>query len=251
MMRCYLLIFIIVLSGCSSRTDLAPVVELKWRPQNAHPLMYRVQRGDTLYAVAFRYDQDVRALAAYNRLRSPYALRVGQVIKLGRLQPAKASGWNNTSATKKMIPVRQKRAVSARHTTLIRKLWPQNSKQGGAWLWPAQGRIAGNYLPQEGKKGIDIAGRKGEKVKASAKGVVAYAGNGLAGYGNLIIIKHDGQYLTAYGNNFQNRVVEGQQVKAGQVIADMGMIDRKFWGVHFEIRRSGQPVNPMNYLRKG
>lgn len=85
---------------------------------------------------------------------------------------------------------------------------------------------------------------------AAADGVVAYSGNGLSGYGNLIIIKHNGQFLTAYANNLKNKVEEGQKVKAGQIIAEMGIIDRQFWGVHFEIRKSGQPVNPMLYLQK-
>ena len=120
-----------------------------------------------------------------------------------------------------------------------------------SWLWPVNGRVATQFIPQQGKKGIDIAGMKGEKIRASSGGVVAYAGSGLSGYGNLIIIKHNNQFLTAYGNNLRNMVHEGQQVKAGQVIAEMGVVDRRFWGVHFEIRRAGKPVNPLNYLQKG
>ncbi|MDP1603334.1 MAG: peptidoglycan DD-metalloendopeptidase family protein [Legionella sp.] len=107
-----------------------------------------------------------------------------------------------------------------------------------------------NFFPEQGKKGIDIAGKKGDIVRAASGGMVAYSGNGLSGYGNLIIIKHDGQFLTAYGNNLRNRVREGQKVKAGQIIAEMGIVDRKFWGVHFEIRKAGQPVNPMSYLQR-
>lgn len=113
------------------------------------------------------------------------------------------------------------------------------------------GRVATRFIPQQGKKGIDIAGRKGEKIRAASSGVVAYAGNGLSGYGNLIIVKHNNQFLTAYGNNLRNLVKEGQKVKAGQIIAEMGVIDRRFWGVHFEIRRAGRPVNPLNYLGRG
>ena len=113
-----------------------------------------------------------------------------------------------------------------------------------------RGRVVATYVPQQGKKGIDIAGKKGDKIHAAAGGTVAYAGNGLSGYGNLIIIKHDNQYLTAYGDNLHNLVKEGQRIRRGQIIAEMGVVDRRFWGVHFEIRKAGKPVNPLNYLQK-
>ena len=88
-------------------------------------------------------------------------------------------------------------------------------------------------------------------MHASSSGVVAYAGSGLAGYGNLIIIKHNNEFLTAYGNNARNLVREGQRVSSGQIIAEAGVIERKYYGVHFEIRKRGVPVNPLNYLQKG
>ena len=249
MRRYHLLLIVILLAGCEQRTDLAPVVESKWRQQGHHQSRHIVSRGETLFAVAFRYDTDFRRLAAYNHIRSPYSIRVGQVLNLPH------SGYIRSHA----LPYKSSASRSiARHPSVktpykpqSHKVWPVSFKRYGSWMWPAKGHIAANFVPQEGKKGIDIAGRKGEQIRASAKGVVAYAGNGLSGYGNLIIIKHEGQFLTAYGNNLHNRVKEGQFVKAGQVIADMGVIDRKYWGVHFEIRKSGQPVNPMNYLQKG
>lgn len=237
----------LLLGGCESRTSLAPVVELKWQPRNAHQTTHTVRRGETLYAVAFRYDQDYRQLAAYNHLQRPYALRVGQVLRL-------------RSGSKTMTPTRyiiRKPAVvrnqSTRNQVLSsqrNRVWsPLSSHQG--WLWPVYGRVATGFIPQQGKKGIDIAGKKGEKIRAASSGVVAYSGSGLSGYGNLIIIKHNAQFLTAYGNNLRNMVTEGQKVKAGQIIAEMGLIDRRFWGVHFEIRKAGQPVNPLDYLQKG
>lgn len=125
------------------------------------------------------------------------------------------------------------------------------ARSPSGWLWPVSGRVVTSFVPEQGKKGINIASRKGEKVIAAAAGVVAYAGSGLAGYGNLIIIKHNYGYLTAYGNNSKIMVSEGQHVKAGQIIAEVGVVDRKYTGVHFEIRKSGIPVNPLNYLQKG
>jgi lipoprotein NlpD len=127
----------------------------------------------------------------------------------------------------------------------------KNNRSSSGWFWPVSGRVSTTFIPDQGKKGINIACKKGERVLASAGGVVAYAGSGLSGYGNLIIIKHNNEYLTAYGNNERNLVKEGQKVKPGQVIATAGVIDRKYWGVHFEIRKKGIPVNPLNYLQKG
>ena len=226
------------LTACGEREGLAPVSELNWRAANTNASKHVVMRGETLYAIAFRYDTDYRDLALINNLQTPYVLRVGQVIQL---QP---------SAPRYTRPQRQS-SVTPRYTRpQPYRPTPVAWRYSGHWLWPAHGRVVANFFPQQGKKGLDIAGRKGDKIYAAANGNVAYAGSGLAGYGNLIIIKHDNQFLTAYGNNTRNLVKEGQFVKAGQVIAEMGVVDRRFWGVHFEIRQAGKPVNPLNYLRK-
>ncbi|KTD16220.1 peptidoglycan DD-metalloendopeptidase family protein [Legionella jordanis] len=245
MIRLLVAIFIVLLAGCETRTTLAPVVEGQWRARTNYQGKHVVQAGETLYAVAFRYDIDYRQLAAYNHLQSPYNIRVGQVLKIGSTAPR----FITTPKTiHKPYPV--KRATIKKgpsHYTTVKTYYRPTGK--GNWVWPVNGRIATNFVPQEGKKGIDIAGKKGERIRAASSGIVAYAGSGLSGYGNLIIIKHNNQFLTAYGNNLKNLVKEGQTVKAGQVIAEMGMIDRRFWGVHFEIRMAGKPVNPLIYLR--
>ncbi|MFA5960150.1 MAG: peptidoglycan DD-metalloendopeptidase family protein [Tatlockia sp.] len=236
MLRLIALSVVFLLAACSA--NMAPVVELKWHPNRVNQKVHVVRRGETLYAIAFRYDTDYRQLAALNHLRSPYSLRVGQVVHLRtgytppvtRLKPL----VSRTLVQKKVLPVYYS---------------PKNSS--GRWHWPVNGRVVTQFIPQSGKKGIDIAGKKGEQVHAASNGVVAYAGSGLLGYGNLIIIKHSDQFLTAYGNNSRNNVKEGQKVKAGQVIAEIGLIDRKYWGVHFEIRKSGRPVNPLTFLKTG
>ncbi|RUQ96328.1 MULTISPECIES: peptidoglycan DD-metalloendopeptidase family protein [Legionella] len=257
------------LSACEQRVGLAPVVELNWETarnrNSSHPLRHVVVRGETLYAIAFRYDQDYRQLAAINNLSSPYTLRVGQVL---RVQPSINQPIRPLQETQRFIPAPPpvaRRPLPARSAPIkylpmpqpkavIKKQEPaathQNVASNSQWQWPVYGKIMTGFVPQQGKKGIDIAGKKGEKIHAAASGVVAYAGSGLAGYGNLIIIKHNNQFLTAYGNNWRNLVREGQQVKAGQVIAEMGLIDNRFWGLHFEIRKAGQPVNPLQYLKK-
>jgi lipoprotein NlpD len=227
---------LILLSGCGGRESLAPVVQLHWRDGNRYDRQYVVRRGDTLYAIAFRYDRDYRQLAAENHIYPPYSLRVGQIIYL---QPRMIR-----ARIKKSIPyARPSNATTSRY--IPPAVASGRNKQ---WLWPAHGRIVTSFVPDQGKKGLDIAGKKGDKIYASAAGTVAYAGSGLTGYGNLIIIKHDNQFLTAYGNNARNLVHEGQMIRAGQMIAEMGLVDRRFWGVHFEIRHAGKPVNPRYYL---
>lgn len=241
---------ILLLTGCTGRGSLAPIEEVKWHPFSQSS--YSVRRGDTLYAIAFRYDRDYRELARANHLRYPYSLRVGQRINIAgagsgrrfyqwqsaRRRP-QSRHWNRPSQS----------SPAARPVyTQVRSI-QMNSR--GQWQWPLSGQVITGFAPESGNKGLDIAGRQGDKVHAAGGGVVAYAGNGLSGYGNLIIIKHNNQYLTAYGHNARNLVREGQRVRKGQAIAEIGQIDRRHWGVHFEFRRSGQPVNPLNFIQKG
>lgn len=240
MMRALILLMIFVLSACDEQTQLPPVEELAWKSTNPNQLRHIVRRGETIHTVAFHYDKDYRQLAAYNQLQAPYHLRAGQVLYLQ---------YPNTPRA--IQPKPAARNVYLPPAPQVKPQYPSYSRRessAAAWSWPVKGRVVANFIPQQGKKGIDIAANKGDLVRAAANGVVAYAGSGLAGYGNLIILKHDGQYLTAYGNNARNRVIEGQRVKVGQVIAEIGIVDRKFWGVHFEIRKAGQPVNPLTYL---
>ncbi len=232
-------LILLALTACGERVDLAPVEDLNGQTFNLRNGQYRVQRGDTLFAIAFRYDRDYRQLAALNHLSYPYHLREGQIL---RIQPGRIV---TRPVSRRYSPPTHVNPPSRRMTTYSRPVFGRSN----GWVWPARGHIVSNFLPGQGKKGLDIAGRKGAKIYAAKDGVVAYAGSGLAGYGNLIIIKHDNQFLTAYGNNARNLVTEGQSIRAGQVIADMGIVNRRYWGVHFEIRRSGNPVNPLNYLK--
>ncbi|CEG56656.1 peptidoglycan DD-metalloendopeptidase family protein [Legionella fallonii] len=241
--NCFCLFLILILAGCGTRHALAPVSELKWQPYSRYQKTHTVRRGETLFAIAFRYDTDYRSLARVNRLRPPYSLRVGQVLSL--------QGIRRRAITTRPISARRYSQPKPRASQRVIYSPAHNVRSASGWLWPVSGHVTTTFIPTQGKKGINIACKKGERVRASSGGVVAYAGSGLAGYGNLIIIKHNNEYLTAYGHNARNLVAEGQRVKAGQVIAIAGMIDRKYWGVHFEIRKAGTPVNPLNYLQKG
>ncbi len=227
-----------MLVACAKIPHVAPVSELNWASHNRVPAYYRVKQNESIYAIAFRYDRDYRQVARYNGLRYPYKLRVGQVVYFSRSAKPTQQTPHTIHRSSKPTPIAKKMSASLRAHTA-----------SGHWLWPVKGVIKTSFSPSLSKKGIDIAGIKGQGVKASAAGIVAYAGNGLNGYGNLIIIKHNNQLLTAYGNNLRNKVAEGQKVKAGQIIADIGIVDRKFWGVHFEIRKAGKPINPLLFLK--
>lgn len=248
MMRtlCKLLLSLLVifsLAGCNS-SSLAPVSEVRYHAYTRYPGIHVVSRGETLYSIAFRYDSDYRLLAQVNHLRPPYGLRVGQRLKI------KGGGRKHYTVppkrrTPKYAPPRPKYTQSK---SFFGSSFSFPSLSG--WTWPVSGRVVTGFAPQQGKKGINIASVKGEKVHAAYNGVVAYAGSGLSGYGNLIIIKHNNEYLTAYGHNAANLVKEGQHVRAGQVIAEVGVVQHKYYGVHFEIRKAGKPVNPLSYLKR-
>jgi lipoprotein NlpD len=125
----------------------------------------------------------------------------------------------------------------------------QLSAGGVTWRWPGDGKVVGTYVTgDQTRQGIDIAGKEGDPVRAAADGDVVYSGNGLLGYGELIIVKHNANFLSAYGHNRKRIVQEGDKVKAGQLIAEMGSSAGSREELHFEIRRNGKPVNPLDYL---
>ncbi|MRH77235.1 peptidoglycan DD-metalloendopeptidase family protein [Spiribacter sp. C176] len=187
---------------------------------------YVVQKGDTLYAIAWSNNLDFKELARWNNITSPDRIRVGDRLRLtappgGAGEPASAS-------------------ASVRATPLGGQI---------GWQWPLQGQILQAYNANAvGKRGILIRGDQNAQVRAAAGGNVVYSGDGLRGYGNLIIIKHDDRFLTAYGYNEQLLVAEGDQVEAGQPVALIGGNARHPNSVHFEIRNLGKPVNPTDYL---
>jgi lipoprotein NlpD len=124
------------------------------------------------------------------------------------------------------------------------------SKLTSSWRWPTTGKVVAEFDADSGKKGIDITGRSGQPIFSAAAGDVVYSGNGLLGYGNLVIIKHDDIYLSAYGHNSQLLVKEGDKVTSGQEIAKMGVSPKEGATLHFEIRKEGKPVDPQRYLPK-
>lgn len=223
--------------------------------QPASSGQYVVQRGDTLYSIAFRFGWDWKTLAARNGIPTPYVIRSGQIIRFGSssaVAQARSSAPVTRSApavpviTQVQAPAKPiQNQAPARPVAVVTT--PPPSTAG--WGWPAKGAVIGRFSSNGSlNKGIDIAGELGEPVFAASDGAVVYAGSGLRGYGELIIIKHSDTYVSAYGHNRRLLVREGQQVKVGQSIAEMGSTGTDRVKLHFEIRRQGKPVDPLQYL---
>lgn len=214
----------------------------------------RVQRGDTLYGVAFRNEIDFRDLAAWNNIGAPYTIYPGQNLRLYPSDGKTASGGalrpvaTTTVATGRPKPVATVPASKRPSTTAVTA---SPASSGFAWRWPADGAVIGRFAAGDAsKQGVDIAGSSGQAVRAAGDGVVVYSGGGLVGYGELVIIKHSESWLSAYGHNRKRLVNEGQNVKAGQQIAEMGRSGAARDMLHFEIRYNGKPVDPLLYLPK-
>ena len=208
---------------------------------------HTVNKGDTLYSIAWRYGHDYRRLAAWNGIKPPFTIYPGQVIKL---IPARKSGaLQPPPVTDKQSRKPDRPVAATRDTTSPKKTAAGPAPPAGdiRWQWPARGKLL-KPSTLTAKKGINIGGRRGQKVVAAATGKVVYSGSGLRGYGNLIIIKHNDTYLSAYAHNRDLVVQEGETVKAGQQISTMGVDGKGAPVLHFEIRKNGQPVDPLGQL---
>ncbi|MCG1039711.1 peptidoglycan DD-metalloendopeptidase family protein [Mycetohabitans sp. B7] len=193
---------------------------------------YRVVRGDTLSRIAQRHGQSVAAIARWNNLPNPNVIAVGQVLRVAPpTRPAPSRG-----------------VAAAPNTTAAAKVKPSLTPATTINLiWPARGDVVRRFNGVD-SKGVDIANAPGTPVVAAATGTVVYAGNGLRGYGNLLIVKHNANFLTAYAHNRALLVKEGQNVTQGQTIAEMGDSDSNRAALHFELRYDGKSIDPARYL---
>lgn len=232
---------LILLTACSSQPHYAPV--LPYVRDLLGQKNYVIKKGDTLYSIGYRSGIGYKRLGQWNKIFPPYTLQVGQTIKL--YEPKQT-----VKATKPFVQ-EKKQAQKTRNSSQKTSSISNNNKKMLKlyWQWPIQGKLIKNFT-QTGKKGIDIKAQVGQQVRAAAAGKVVYSGSGLSAYGNLVIIKHNWQYLSAYANNRNLQVKEGQEVKNGQVIAEVGQVGGKETSLHFEIRKNGEPVNPLYYLPK-
>jgi lipoprotein NlpD len=289
------------LSGCAS-TGQAPVEDRSLsspsppratsstpaKTQSSLPGSYRVQRGDTLYSIAFRHGVDYRELAEWNGIAPPYTIYPGRELRLSARNsapkraaaaapppatpavtpraapattapgpfepiaaspPAAATPAGTAPATPSVAPPAQTTPKAAAAPVVSAPSAAVATSGEVAWRWPADGDLVGTFTAGDPvRQGIDIAGQSGAPVRAAADGTVVYSGNGLIGYGELIIVKHNPAFLSAYGHNRKRLVQEGDHVKAGQTIAEMGASAANRNELHFEIRRNGKPSNPLDYL---
>jgi lipoprotein NlpD len=266
-------------NSASANTYVAPVTRVAamhnrdWRPQT-----YAVQKGDTLYSIAFNFGFDYHDLAQLNGIQDPTMIRVGQELRLfpatgtAAAQPAPPAApavlivdqprvvklpyseqavaqieqmqqpvaAAEARAAAKPVPVAKPVVAQASYSV------PDNGVV--SWGLPASGKVIAGFSESANRKGIDIAGKLGQPVFASAAGKVVYSGSGLRGYGKLVIIKHNNTYLSAYAHNNKILVKEGQAVARGQKIAEMGNTDANRVKLHFEIRKLGKPVDPAQYI---
>lgn len=253
-----------LLSACAGPTGGVPVDDRSRGSSRAEQVTsgsHIVQRGETLYQIAFRYGWDWKALAANNNLRQPFTIYPGQRISLEQRSASVARAVPPTPITRpsSSAPVRTTPAPvsapvksTAQKQSVTKKPAPTPAPAAlTGWQWPAQGPLIARFQSNASlNKGIDIAGQLGQPVFSAANGTVVYAGRGLIGYGDMIIIKHDDDFLSAYAHNSRLLVTEGEQVRVGQKIAEMGSSGTDRVKLHFEIRRRGQPVDPLGYLPK-
>jgi len=245
-----------LISACSGRKTLAPVSD-RTAPSSTKVQYHVVAAGETLYSIAWKYNLDYKNLSKNNGIGRNYRIYPGQKIYLIRTNPAlkyrpskpvsSASSSQSRTETKPKVAPKPKEKRLENKTTVPTKPLPSSNKV--FWSWPTRGKVITGFNGNGGlNKGIDIQGNLGEPVLAAASGSVVYAGQGLRGYGKLIIIKHSEKYLSAYAHSRKLNVKEGDTVKAGEKIAEMGSSGTNAVKLHFEIRYDGKPVNPLKYL---
>jgi len=276
------------LSACTSSHGPSPVSDvsgsthyrtIKQQTSGITAKSYRVQKGDTLFSISWRANLNVNDLAKYNQLSSPYLIKEGQILRLTAVnsrntaptkKPAVKTVYSSqknkkTSCTDQVcsknskIAIVQKNPITYSSSTIktdvktdvkTTKLKNSNAKISH-WQWPTKGKLTKTFASsQTGMKGISLSNQRGTPIYTAASGEVVYAGAGLRGFGNLIIIKHNDNYLSAYAHNEQLLVREKQQVNAGQKIATMGDSGTDSVKLHFEIRYQGKSIDPLRYLPK-
>ncbi|OED45066.1 peptidase M23 [Endozoicomonas sp. (ex Bugula neritina AB1)] len=239
----------VLIIGCSHDPASVVVKELRTPPKITRG-EHIVREGETLYSIAWLYNRDFNELAQVNGIPKPHTIYPGQTLSLAAVK-RKAVVYKPRSKPVKPKPVidQQQRVVKKQSEKNNQKTKQTYSNIG--WRWPSDGRIVSRYsIKAPVNKGIDINGKLGEPVRAADGGEVVYAGSELTGYGRLIILKHNSSYLSAYAHNRELFVREGDSVKAGQKIAEIGSTGTTEPKLHFEIRRNGKPVDPMGYLPK-
>ena len=285
----------IVLTACAQKPlHHAPIIEHGTEMKKAAPpapkpavvqskkpaetLNYVVQKGDTMYSIAFMHGVDYRELAELNHIENASAIKIGQQLRIPVavetkeaeskapvVYPVTSAGGIKKQPKVGKIPYSEKALAQAEAmqeeqaevipavpegatVSATKGTKEADDEEAIEWGMPTIGRLLSGYSENAKRKGIDLGGKRGQAIVASAAGKVVYSGSGLRGYGKLIIIKHNKTYLSAYAHNDQILVKEGQNVTKGQQIAEMGETDSDTVKLHFEIRKFGRPVDPAEYL---
>lgn len=227
-MRLLLLFCALLLGACSSKHDTKYSRD-NYGIENA-PNTYTVRRGDTLFAIAWRFGIEQKSIQRRNGISNPNKIYIGQKL---RLHPKYSNARTSKPATALIKPAKTTNKVSRK----------------GHWVWPMRGKVVRQFNPKRiGANGIRIAGKPKQTVNAADSGTVAYTGNGLNGYGNVVIIKHKNGLLSAYGFLSKTYVKEGQRITKRQKIGTVGYAANNKLMLHFEIRHKARPINPLNYI---
>jgi lipoprotein NlpD len=232
-----------LLSGCANQSgSRAPVTDLNSSGAGV-ARTYVIKPGDTINKISRATGVDEATILRLNKLVNPNRLIAGQTLKLSEGTEAVAPSTRPTPSSKP-----EARPIDAANGTGQASETVTPAADAGliSWGWPAKGKVIQGFT--QTTKGIDIAGNAGDAIEAAANGKVMYSGNGVRGLGNLIIVNHDNGFITAYAHNKTLLVKAGQEVKKGAKIAEMGQTDAASVRLHFEVRRQGVPVDPLQYL---
>jgi lipoprotein NlpD len=267
---------ITLINANHSRSDLGNNAKTRAKKNRVIKKNYTVQEGDTLYAISWKMGVDVNSLIQHNQIPKPYIIKKGQVLQLiadshshtekiisnGDLSSQNVNKNSNSACTAQNCQKNQPEKVAQEKTKaysankidqkiIVKKNKSIESIKVSDWFWPVKGKLSKKFsASQSGMQGISIVNKRGSSIYAAAPGKVVYAGSGLRGYGNLIIIKHNNDYLSAYAHNETLLVRENESIKRGQKIAVMGDSGSDHVHLHFEIRYQGKSVDPLRYLPK-
>jgi len=286
MKKIFIILLLLFLSGCASQFPAPVQVEAKKINKDC-PDVYNVKKGETIFSISLKCGFDYQKLALSNGLKHPYFVKIGDQIRFDLLRknkPKLLEPENKESLTN-TIPFEEGEIIEDNITSeeitsqdtqvefqfgdpiqidqpkVIREVYSKKSikkskklsalktKNQKNWEWPTDGKLTSTFNQAADKKGIEILGLEGQEIRSTAKGKVIYVGEDLAGYGKLTIIKHDNNVLSVYGHQQATLVTEGQSVQAGQSIGTMGKTGADKVKLLFEIRKDGESIDPLNFLK--
>ena len=280
MKKIFIILLLLFLSGCASQFPAPVQVEAKKINKDC-PDVYTVKKGETIFSISLKCGFDYQKLALSNGLKKPYFVKIGDQIRFDILRKNKPipSELENKNSLTNTIPF-EDNIISEENISqdsqvefqfgdpiqidqpkVIREVYSKKSikkskklsilkeKNQKNWEWPTDGELTSTFNQAADKKGIEILGLEGQEIRSTAKGKVIYVGEDLAGYGKLTIIKHDNNILSVYGHQQATLVIEGQSVQAGQSIGTMGKTGANEVKLLFEIRKDGESMDPINFLK--